>query len=340
MTRRLWAASLVLIALVFVPVHPLAQAPRSNDRAATWTQPKMPWGDPDMQGIWNNVTLTPLERPAEFKDKATLTPQEAAEYERRVANRQAENESTPVKEQSAGSRTGYSPTIWFETGHKLTDYRTSMLLKPENGRLPPLTPEAQKIAAELAEHSKQSPADIPEDRGSYERCISRGLPGAMMPGFYNHNYHIVQTKEYVAIQVEMIHDMRIIPMNGLPHAPAVVKQWLGDSRGHWEGNTLVVETTNFRNNEGRNVAVFGTTERGKITERFTRTGADTMDYQFTVDDPAWYTAPWTASIPMTKVKGPIYEYACHEGNYALPGILGGERRQERNKAAAATQQQR
>jgi len=330
MTRRLGAALLVLIAVVFIPVRPVARTAPSKDRASTWKQLKTAWGDPDLQGIWNNATLTPLERPAEFKDKATLTPQEAADYERRVATREAENESTPVKEQSAGARTGYSPTIWFETGHKLTDNRTSMLLNPETGRLPPLTPEATRIAAALAERRRQSPADIPEDRGSYERCITRGLPGAMMPGFYNHNYEIVQAPGYIAIMVEMIHDVRVIPMDGRSHAPAAVKQWLGDSRGRWEGNTLVVETTNFRNNEGRNVAVFGTTERGRIIERFTRLGSDTMDYQFTVDDPAWYTASWTASIPMTEVRGPIYEYACHEGNYALPGILAGERKHERD----------
>jgi hypothetical protein len=332
MTRRVCAALLVLTAVAFVPIRSGAQTPRAKDGAAQWKQPKTAWGDPDLQGIWNNVTLTPLERPAEFKDKATLTPQEAAEYEHRVANRQAENESTPVKEQSAGSRVGYSPTVWFETGHKLTDNRTSMLLKPEDGRLPPLTPEAQKIVASLADRRKASPADIPEDLGTYTRCITRGLPGGMMPGFYNHNYEIVQAQGYTAIMVEMIHDLRIIPMGGRPHAPAAVKQWLGDSRGRWDGNTLVVETTNLRNVEGRNAGGFGTTERGRVIERFTRLGPDTMDYQVTVDDPGWYTAPWTASLPMTKVKGPIYEYACHEGNYALPGILAGERKHERDLA--------
>jgi hypothetical protein len=329
MTRRVCAALLLAFAVAFVPIRSRAQTSRSNGGAAQWKQPKTPWGDPDIQGIWNNVTLTPMERPAEFKDKATLTPKEAAEYEARVANRQAENESTPVQEQSRGSRVGYSPTVWFETGHKLTDFRTSMLLKPEDGKLPPLTPEAQKINAALAERRRTSPADTPEDLGTYTRCITRGLPGGMMPGFYNHNYEIVQTKEYIAISVEMIHDMRIIPMGGRPHAPAAIKQWLGDSRGRWDGSSLVVETTNLRNVEGRSAGGWGTTERGKVIERFTRLGPDTMDYQVTVDDPGWYTAPWTASIPMTKVKGPLYEYACHEGNYALPGILAGARREER-----------
>jgi len=335
MTCRFWAALLVLITLVFLPVRPVAQTSPAKDRAAAWKQMRTPWGDPDLQGIWNNVTLTPLERPAEFKDKTHLTAEEAAEYERRVANRQAEAESKPTTEQSVGQRTGYSPTVWFETGHSLSDRRTSLLLQPADGRLPPLTPEAQKIVAKQAEERKNSPADKPEDRGPYERCITRGLPGAMIPGFYNHNYEIVQTRGNVAILVEMIHDTRIIPMDGRPHVGPAVKQWLGDPRGRWEGDTLVVETTNLRDVDLRNVAVFGTTERGRIIERFTRLGPNTMDYQVTVDDPAWYTASWTISLPMTKVPGPIYEYACHEGNYALPGILGGERRMEKK----ATQQQ-
>jgi hypothetical protein len=151
----------------------------------------------------------------------------------------------------------------------------------------------------------------------------------MMPGFYNHNYQILQEPGYVVIVVEMIHDSRIIPMDGRPHLDAGVKQWLGDSRGRWEGNTLVVETTNLRDIEQRNGAVFGTTARGRVIERFTRLGPDAMDYQVTVDDPGWYTQSWTASIPMTKVHGPIYEYACHEGNYAMPGILAGQRKEER-----------
>jgi hypothetical protein len=188
------------------------------------------------------------------------------------------------------------------------------------------------MSEQQAEASKVSPADGPEDRGPYERCITRGLPGAMMPGFYNHNYQSLQTPGYVAIVVEMIHDARIIPMDARPHLDAGIRQWLGDSRGRWEGKTLVVETTNLRDIDQRNGAVFGTTGRGRVIERFTRLGPDVMDYQVTVDDPGWYTRSWTASIPMTKVQGPIYEYACHEGNYALPGILAGQRKEEKEAA--------
>jgi hypothetical protein len=285
-----------------------------------------------MQGIWNNVTATPLQRSDALKDKALLSSEEAADFEKQAADRRTEAEATPIAKQSVGARTGYSTLVWFETGYRLSDNRTSLLVQPQDGRLPPLTPEAQKIAEQQAQARKLSPADKPEDRGPYERCITRGLPGAMLPGFYNHNYQIFQTPGYVVISVEMIHDARIIPMDGRSHVGAGIKQWLGDSRGRWEGNTLVVETTNLRDIDQRNVGVFGTTERGRVIERFTRLGPDVMDYQVTVDDPAWYTQSWTASIPMTKVQGPLYEYACHEGNYGLPNILAGHRQEEREAA--------
>jgi hypothetical protein len=333
MSGRSLAALLSLLGvMLFMPVPATGQVHPSQTPAAKWEQPHTPWGDPDLQGIWNNVTATPLQRSNEFKDKAVLTNEEAAEYARRAVERQTESEAKPIDEQTVGQRTGYSATVWFETSHTLSDNRTSLLLQPQDGRLPPLTPDAQKMSERQAEASKVSPADGPEDRGPYERCITRGLPGAMMPGFYNHNYQILQMPGYVAIVVEMIHDARIIPMDGRPHLDAGVKEWLGDSRGRWEGNTLVVETTNLRDIGWRNGAVFGTTERGRVIERFTRLGPDVMDYQVTVDDPGWYTQSWTASIPMTKIQGPIYEYACHEGNYALPGILAGQRKEEREAA--------
>jgi hypothetical protein len=322
-----------ILALVLVPVVASAQSRTTRSgTTAKWEQSKTPWGDPDMQGIWNNVTATPLQRSDDLKDKAQLTNQETAEFEQKAAEQRAKNEATPIAQQSVGARTGYSTVVWFETGYKLSEGRTSLLLQPADGRLPALTPAAQKIADQQTAARKVSPADKPEDRGPYERCITRGLPGSMLPGFYNHNYQIFQTPGYVVISVEMIHDARIIPMDGRSHVNAGIKQWLGDSRGRWEGNTLVVETTNLRDVDQRNVAVFGTTEKGKVIERFTRLGPDTMDYQISVDDPAWYTQSWTASIPMTKVEGPLYEYACHEGNYGLPNILSGHRQEEREAA--------
>jgi hypothetical protein len=327
MKGRLLAALLTLIAVVvLVQVPATGQAPvsTSNARAASWKQPLMPWGDPDLQGTWNNVTATPLERSKELSEKAELTDQEAAEFEQRSAKRRAEAEARP--------HTGYAASIWFETSYSLSGNRTSLLVDPADGRLPPLTDDAKKQADQMAAARKTSPADTWVDRGHYERCITRGLPGGMMPGFYNHNYQILQTPGYVAIVVEMIHDARIIPMDGRPYVGAGIRQWLGDSRGRWEGNTLVIETKGLRKVDLRNAAVFGTSEQGRVIERFTRLGPDVMDYRVTVEDPATFTRSWTASIPMSKVEGPLYEYACHEGNYGLPNILAGHRAEEREAA--------
>jgi hypothetical protein len=332
MSRRFLAAVLTVGAIVALAAA-VGQAQQSQPRGSSWTQPKTPWGEPDLQGIWNNVTGTPLQRSDAHKDKALLTEQEAEQFERQGAERREAAEATPIAQQSEGARTGYSVKVWFETGYDLSENRTSLLVEPKDGRLPPLTTMAKKMADLQAQVRRVSPADTPEDRGPYERCITRGLPGAMMPGFYNHNYHIFQTPGYVVISVEMIHDARIIPTDGRPPLPSAIKLWMGDSRGRWEGNTLVVETTNLRDVDQRNVAVWGTTEGGKVIERFTRLGPDRMDYHVTVDDPAWYTKSWTASIPMSKVKGPLYEYACHEGNYGLPNILAGHRKEEMEAAA-------
>ena len=340
MRGRQLAALFALVAFVFTPIAALGQSRPNQPRPTRYEPPRTPWGHPDLQGIWNNVTATPLQRPAEFKDKAYLSPQEAAEFAARAAQREAEGEARPTAQQTPGQRTGYASSIWFETTHSLTaDRRTSLLTDQEDGRLPPLTPEGQKIAQQLAEGAKLRPADDPEDRGAYERCISRGLPGAMMPGFYNHNYQIVQTKDYVVISVEMIHDARIVPLSGAAVKPGL-NQWLGNSRGRFEGNTLVVETTGFHRIDQRNVAVFGTSERGRVIERFTPTSAGSMDYTITIDDPAYYTRSWTASIPMTKVEGPLYEYACHEGNYGLQGIMAGHRKEEEEKASGGAAPQR
>lgn len=330
--RPLAAALGLIVVVVLVPAPAAAQAPSSE----AWVAPTTSWGDPDIQGIWNNVTATSLERPEALGDKAVLTDEEAAAHSQQIADRRADFESRPADQHAReGTGTGYAASVWFETTDDLSSNRTSLLIDPPDGRLPPLTSLAAKVAAAEAETRRARPADTWWDRGPYERCVSRALPGAMMPGFYNHNYQILQVPGYVVILVEMVHDARIIPMDGRPHIASGIKQWLGDSRGHWEGNTLVVETINLPHVDRRNVAVYGTSEQGRVIERFTRLDDDTMDYRITVDDPVTFTAPWTASIPMTKVEGPLYEYACHEGNYALPNILAGHRREE---ALAAAQQ--
>ena len=216
-------------------------------------------------------------------------------------------------------------------------------MDPPDGKLPALTPEARKRADAIEAVRRRPPASW-MDVNTYDRCISRGLPGAMMPGFYNHNYQILQAPGYVVILIEMIHDARIIPLDGRPHLGPGLKQWMGDSRGRWEGQTLVVETTNFNDKidevtgnamrlpdgeplEGRYHGVFGTADT-TLVERFTRVDANTIDYQFTVTAPKTFVKPWTAAAPMTTLEGRVFEYACHEGNRAIPNMLSGARAQE------------
>ena len=231
---------------------------------------------------------------------------------------------------SGTGETGSYNNFWVERGVRMA--RTSLIIDPPDGKLP-LAPAEITRRANRESYRNREP-EGPEDRNLYERCISRGMPGSMMPGFYNHNYHILQIPGYVVIHVEMIHDARIIPLDGRPHADSGIRQWLGDSRGHWEGDTLVVETTNFIPVSGRALTVFGAKETTHLEERFTRTGADSIDYQYTVTDPTEYSRPWTASIPMTDLGGRLFEYACHEGNYGLENILAGARALEQAEAGS------
>lgn len=325
--------SAFIVMAVFLGLGVGSAAAQSAEESAVNSTP---WGDPDLQGIWNNVTATRLERPADLADRAVLTDEEAAQLERETIAQRTEREGRSAEEHARErTGTGYAASIWFETSDSLAGNRTSLLVDPSDGRLPPLTSLAVDTAETAREARLGSPADTWWDRGPYERCVSRALPGAMMPGFYNHNYQILQIPGYVVILVEMIHDTRVIPLDGRPHVDDDITQWLGDSRGRWEGDTLVVETVNLPQVDERNVAVFGTSDQGRVIERFTRLDADTMNYEVTVEDLATFSAPWTASIPMAKVKGPLFEYACHEGNYALPNILAGHRRDEATAASAS-----
>ena len=298
--------------------------------AAGQDSPLTPWGDPDLQGIWTNTTTTPLQRPEELAGQATLSDEERAA---RDAERAANADRPPPP-----GETGAYNNFWFERG--FTGEQSSLVVDPPSGLLPPLTPIAAARAGAIFAVRYSDRRDWVTDFHLYDRCLTRGFPGGMMPGFYNHNYNILQTPGYVVIQVEMIHDVRIIPLDGRPHIDPSIQQWLGSSRGRWEGDTLVVETTNLsaKANERRvemaNV-VFGIGEHARIVERFTRVGADTIDYQVTVDDPTTYQSAWTASIPMTAIEGPLYEYACHEGNYAMRNMLSGARADEAAAAAAA-----
>jgi hypothetical protein len=303
-----------------------AQTRAKPGTASRATGPHTPWGDPDLQGVWTNSTTTPLERPDKFADKATLTDEERATLD---ADDVRNADRPPAKGQ-----TGAYNDFWFDKGKRST--QTSLVIDPPTGKLPAMTPDGRKLQTAIAQ-VRQNPPAVPEDLSLFERCITRSLPGAMLPGFYNHNYQILQSPGYVAILVEMIHDVRIIPTDGRPHAGPAIQRWLGDSRGRWEGNTLVVETTNVR--PAREIrasrTVFGGSEKLKVIERFTRVGADRMDYQFTVTDPDSFTGPWTASTPMSKIDAPIYEYACHEGNHSIENMLRGARQHEQEAEEAA-----
>jgi hypothetical protein len=298
---------------------PTAQGTSSAGQSPS--APRTPWGHPDLQGVWTNSTTTPLERPADLADKAVLTEEERRLRDADVASR--------VSFDRAGSLPGVGAynEFWMERG--ALNYRTSLVIDPSDGKIPAMTDAGQARASALAAARKANPAESYETLTAYDRCISRGLPGAMLPGFYNHNYQIVQTRDYVVILVEMIHDVRIVPLDGRPHANASIHSWLGDSRGRWDGDTLVIETRNVNDKVFERGVLFGVGSDLELTERFRRTGADSMDYQFTVNAPSAYTRPWTVATPMARIDGPIYEYACHEGNYAVPNILKGARAQEK-----------
>jgi len=308
------ALAAVIAVVTLAPGPAAGQAPTAA--AGTRSAPRTPWGDPDLQGIWSNTTSTRLERPTELAGKQVLTDQERVALDEQAAQRRD-------RRPPPGNPGGYN-SFWLEGGK--ASAQTSLVIDPADGRVP-YTPEARKRAdAFAATINGNGTADSWEDRNVYERCITRGLPGAMMPGFYNHNYHILQTPGYVVLLVEMIHDARIIPLDGRPHLGQHIRQWMGDSRGRWEGNTLVVETTNFTDRvKDTGMTVFGTAKNSHLVERFTRVDADTIDYQFTVNDATLFTSPWTAAIPMTRIEGPIFEYACHEGNYGIQNILSGAR---------------
>jgi hypothetical protein len=286
--------------------------------------PRTPWGHPDLQGIWSSATITPFERSAEFAGKEFLTKEEAAEFERQTRERANRDRRDGGAE--ADVARAYND-FWWDLGTKVVPTRrTSLVVDPPDGRIPPLTPEAQKRLNALAEARKlRGPADHPEDRNLWEQCITRGVPTVHLPQPYNNNYQIIQTRDHVVILAEMIHDARIIPIDGRPHLPGTIRQLMGDSIGRWEGDTLVVDTTNFT---GR-TAYRGTTDKLRLIERFTRSAPDVLTYRVTIDDPTTFTRPWTVELPAVPSDGAIYEYACHEANYGLEGILRGHRAEEK-----------
>lgn len=302
--------------------------------------PRTADGHPSLQGMWTNNTITPLERPPELADRQFLTQEEQMAMELAVAAATAEadlpsdpNRPPPTKDQ-IDLEDSYN-AFWFDDGTKVAIYngerRTSLVVDPPDGRIPALTPAAQARLAAAAEERAREPFRGPESRSLAERCLlsfgsSSGPP--MLPILYNNHYQIVQSPGYVMILVEMVHDARIIRIDDEP-LPAALQPWLGDSIGRWENETLVVETHNFHPLQ----TYRGSADQFRTTERFTRVGPDTINYSFTVNDPDTFTSAWTAEIPMNRTDKKMYEFACHEGNYALPGILAGARVEERDAGA-------
>jgi hypothetical protein len=310
--------------------------------------PRTPHGDPDMQGVWNFATATPMERPIELATKDVLTDQEIAEFEiettrnadadRRQAIARDQGESAAVAA-ARSTAAQLSPELtfaynnfWYDTNRNkvVETRRTSLVVDPPEGRVPPVTEAARaRLAARAA--AVRGRVDGPEDRGISERCIvgfNAGPP--MTPSYYNNNVQIFQAPGYVAILNEMVHNARIIPTDGRPHGS--IRQWSGDSRGRWEGETLVVETVNFK----QETSLTGSSANTKVVERFTRIDPNTIRYEFRVEDPTTYTRPWSAVMPLNKTDEWLFEYACHEGNYGLFNIMAGARQKERGETATQT----
>ncbi len=295
---------------------------------------RTPWGDPDLQGIWTNATLTPLERPAELAGKEVLTAEEAAELERTTVEQRIRSDGTSPP----GTVGGYN-LVWRDGGTKVVaGRRTSLIVDPADGRIP-WRPEAERASKKESARYGVGPYDSWVDLDTGERCISDGLPTMVPLQPYNMNFQIFQAPGVVAMLHEMYHEVRIIPVDGRPHLPETIDQWLGDPRGRWEGDTLVVETTNLADKRHYVWAHPWRKARPsyRLVERFTRIDEATIDYEFTVEDPQMFTQPWTASAPMTNdqaargvTTGVLFEYACHEGNSAVANILSGARAQERD----------
>ena len=310
--------------------------------------PRTRWGHPDLQGIWDHRTITPLERPEELGDRVFLTEEEAAGLEQAAVDRAGHLLTRPAERTTAGGSVdsradgtpGFYNDFWLDTGtNTIGTRRTSLIIDPPNGRLPALTDSGSRRIEKNRAYRREHPADSWLDFDATDRClvgVNNGPP--ILPAAYNQNLQLVQNEDFVMLLAEMIHTVRVVPLDGRPPLGERIRQWAGDARGHWDGDTLVIETSNFvadrwwtsANPMGR-VATSGKLE---LVERFTRLDSETLEYEVTVHDPDTWSRPWTASIPMRLSDAPLYEYACHEGNYSMPNMLAGERAVE--KAAGST----
>jgi hypothetical protein len=341
-----WVVPLAIVSALASLLTATAQAPPpAPAKGKAWTPPRTPDGHPDLQGTWTNGTITPLERPdgvalALTKEEAERRERSLEDRARRLDEPSDPNRAAPPKggdgsTGAAGNVGGYN-NFWLEPGDRVAvvngEWRSSLIVDPPDGKVPALTAEArQRNAARAAETSGRGQFDHPELRPLGERCVmsfgSNAGPPMLPNYFYNNNYQIVQTKDHIMILVEMVHDVRIIRLGG-ERLPNHLRPWMGDSIGRWEGDTLVVETTNFHPLQ----RFRGASDNLKVIERFTRVSADAIVYRFTIDDPTTFSRSWSGEVPFNRTDERIYEYACHEANYALSNILSGERARERGQA--------
>ena len=356
--RRFVLASLIVASIVaavsFQPAAaqaPSAKAPVKTTAKTTYTPPKTAWGDPDLQGVWPGTDMvgTPLERPRNFGNRNVLTDEEFAQRQARAKTQSEIDEQETVNDITRCDPTrgglGNSPTTckdgvsigpplyWDDRGKP--NRQASLVVDPLDGRVPALTAEAQKLAADRAAARRGRPCaataggchDSWEDESLWDRCITRGTVGSIVPNTYNQGNQILQAPGYVVLRNEMIHETRVIPVDGRPHPGSNIRTWMGDSRGHWDGNTLTVETTNFK--DGTVVGTTPASESLRLTERFTRVDANTLNYQVIVNDPKTWTGPWTIAFPLrSEPDYVLYEYACHEGNYYMENALKGARAED------------
>jgi hypothetical protein len=326
--------------LAALPMVMLSAQAADAPHKKKYVTPKTEFGHPDLRGVWNFSSDTPLERPAQFKDREFVSRQE---LEAQRATIRARAEASDNSTGGNGGVGGYNQ-FWVDSMAQDDNMRTSLVIDPPDGRLPPRQPGVKAENGGLGpDTGGQRPVrfrvggvrkDGPEDRGLSERCLmgfNSGPP--FMPSMYNNNVQIVQTKTHAVIMTEMIHDARIVPLDNRPSLDPAITQWSGDSRGRWEGDTLVVETRNF-SDKIQSFRGMGTGKTLQLTERFTRVGPDRVDYQFTLNDPTIYTRPFTVLVPMVRSDGDMFEYACHEGNYGMVNILSGARVEEKEAEAA------
>ena len=311
--------------------------------AAQSTAPRTPWGQPDLQGIWDFRALTPVQRPEELGDQAFVTEEEAVILEQEAVDRAISLWEAKARRTEVGGNVGGYNNFWNDPGtNPIETRRTSLIVDPPNGRLPDLSPVGQRRTDARLKYLDQRPYDSYTDLNAFDRCIAGFNAGPpITPLTYNNNMQLFQTPDHVVVYTEMVHTPRVVPLDGRPALTDNIRLWSGDSRGYWEGDTLVVETANF--SEQRQWIPYRfprgvvSTANMTLVERFTRVDADTLEYTFTVSDPETWTSPWTASMPMRRTDSPLFEYACHEGNYSMAGSLAGQRAVDKAAAEAATQ---